>query len=204
MRSRASPQRCGALHPAWLPLCRSTDGTGEPLAMHSGDRLSGTRPTGLRGLLSETLAGATPVLWGCRLLAPSAISKAPASCGEGLSSEPALQRRQEEPGGQARMVGSLLRGRQRADPSHRTGSGPPSGAQPGPQHRSGETDGRARSAPRMYSRARRQTLRWPRSHTSAWQASRRRSGTQGHEDEDASRGERFKTPKRTTAVSALP
>lgn len=35
------------------------------------------------------------------------------------------------------MVGSPLRGRQRAGPSHRTGSGLPSGAQPGPQYRSG-------------------------------------------------------------------
>ena len=130
MRSRASPQRCGALHPAWLPLCRSTDGTGEPLAMHSGDRLSGTRPTGLQGLLSETLAGAMPVLWGCRLLAPSAISKAPASCGEGLSSEPALQRRRRSQEGKPGWSGPCSVGGNGLTPHTGPARGHPAGPSP--------------------------------------------------------------------------
>ena len=43
----------------------------------------------------------------------------------------------DKPGRQARMARSPLRGQQQADPSHRASMGPPSRAQPGPQHRSG-------------------------------------------------------------------
>lgn len=75
----------------------------------------------------------------------------------------------DKPGGQARMVRSPLRGRQRADPSHRAGTGPPSGAQPGPQHRSGRNRQESKeSAESVHQGSQTQAFRWPGSHTSTW------------------------------------
>ena len=203
VRSRASPQRCGARHPAWLPLCRSTDGTGEPLAVHSGDRVSGTRPTGLWGLLSEKLAGATPVLWGCRLLAPSAISKAPASCGEGLSSEPALRRRRRSQEGKPGWSGPRSAGGNGLTPHTGPARGRPAGPSPAlsnvQEKQTGEQGARRECTAGLGARP------WvaAQSHKRVAGVTQTQRDT-GPQDEDASKGERFKMPKRTTAVSALP
>lgn len=188
------PRRgAGRCAPAWLPLSSSTDGTAEPHTVHSGHQVSGTRPTGLRGLLGESPAGATPVLWGCRLRTPSAISRAPASCGEGLGAEPALRRRWTSQEGKPGWSGPHSVGGNGLAPHTGPARGCPAGPSPAHSTVQEETDGRAGSAPRMYARARRQAFRWPRRRTSAWRGhtdgASGSSGTHGHADENTSEGE---------------